>query len=105
MMAGVLFVIYIPCDDSEDTSGAQGKSDCKRETKGPTASKAEVEKKREEKDDNTEENAAIETTPLVQSDSGIASVSQDLGTLQVCYDTYLFILCERISERVDIVID
>ena len=48
-MAGVLFVIYIPCDDSsDDTPGTEGKSEGKRESKRPGASQADDEKDAEE---------------------------------------------------------
>ena len=71
-MAGVLFVIYIPCDDSsDDTPGTEGKSEGKRESKRPGASQADDEKDAEEDSEENQENAVNELSPLVGSDSGI----------------------------------
>ena len=73
-MAGVLFVIYIPCDDSsDDTPGTEGKSEGKRESKRPAASQADDEKDAEEDSEGNQENAVNELSPLVESDSGIPS--------------------------------
>ena len=72
-MAGVLFVIYIPCDDSsDDTPGTEGKSEGKRESKRPGTSQADDEKDTEEDSEVNQENAVNELSPLVESDSGIA---------------------------------
>lgn len=83
-MAGAWIVIYIPCFDSaEDSSNPEGKSEARRKVKGPSASTTEDEKEKEEKDQAPEDETATEDTPLVDhvdglvnSDSGIVSVSQ-----------------------------
>ena len=98
-MAGVLFVVYIPCDESpsNDPSGTEGK----REPKGPGASQAGTEKDDKnddeaekenaatdpEKEDKTEadqENSATEKSPLVESDSGFGP-GPELGSFRVKY--------------------
>ena len=69
-MAGVLFVIYIPCDDSsDDTPGTEGKSEGKRESKRPEAYQADDEKDAEEDSEENQENAVNELSPLVERDS------------------------------------
>ena len=89
-MAGVLFVIYIPCDDSsDDTPGTEGKSEGKRESKRPGASQAD-----DEKDDSEEnqENAVNELSPLVESDSGIASEVTFQVLLAILYHNIIGVL-------------
>ena len=85
-MAGVLFVIYIPYDDcSDDTPGTEGKSEGKRESKRPGASQADDEMDAEEDSEATQENVN-ELSPLVESDSGIAT---ELGSMQVYCTSYV----------------
>ena len=92
-MAGVLFVIYIPCDDSsDDTPGTEGKSEGKRESKRPGASQADDEKDAEEDSEENQENAVNELSPLVESDSGIASEVTFQVLLAILYHNIIGVL-------------
>ncbi len=81
-MAGVLFVLYIPCDSEDAGSDSDGKPDDKRPAKGVRKGQAEDSKSCESPDESTKEESATESTPLINSDSGFDS--HELREEKVC---------------------